>query len=65
MKNKVLIDIFCEETRTKRSDEVYKGKDLNPPQGVTDISMEASQTVTDTIATIAVFRPLFTLTVAV
>jgi hypothetical protein len=36
---------FC-ETRSKRSVEVYKGKNLHPPTDVTDIAMETSQTVT-------------------
>jgi hypothetical protein len=41
---------FC-ETRPKRSVEVYKGKNLHPPQTVTDISMGTSETVTDTLGT--------------
>jgi hypothetical protein len=39
---------FC-GTRSKRSVEVYKGKNLDLPQTVTDVTMETSQTVTDII----------------
>ncbi len=47
LERKVSYLIFC-ETRSKRSIEVYKGKNLHPlPPHPPDVAMETSQTVTD------------------